>query len=63
MKSSELKRMSWDQMEAKLVKLDKVIATHPQKSMKAQAGHSKRLVLSEMEKRMDTERMENGIEV
>lgn len=51
MKAYELKEASTHQLHAKLEKLDKVIATHPQRSMRAKAGGTKAVVLNELTRR------------
>lgn len=37
--------MTSEELHNKLLKLDKVIATHPQKTMRAQAGGTKHVIL------------------
>jgi len=51
MKVKELNGATIEELHAKLAKLDKVIDTHPQKSMRAKAGSSKAVILGELSRR------------
>ena len=51
MKTEELKAMTDQELHEKLLKLDKVISTHPQKTMRAKAGSTKSVVLNELQRR------------
>jgi len=50
MTNAELKSMTTAQLHEKLAKLDNVIAKHPQKTMRAQAGGTKAVILNYMER-------------
>ena len=51
MKVKDLKTAPIAELHAKLEKLDKVIATHPQKTMRAKAGSTKQVVINEILRR------------
>ena len=56
MKTKELREATTDALEAKLDKLASVIATHPQRSMRASAVCTKLVVLKELLRREQTQR-------
>ena len=58
MTNLELRSSTNEELHAKLVKLEKVITGHIQKSMRAKAGGTKCVVLDELERRYH--RMDNA---
>ena len=52
MKASEIRAMTETEIHSKLEKLDRVIDTHPQRSMRARAGGTKAVLLNELTRRI-----------
>ena len=53
MKVRELREMTMGQLEARVVKMEKLMRTHYQRSARAGAAGTKAVLLNEMRRRLD----------